>query len=203
MKYVWCCVALGACAHADPRVELTDGWPAQVASAKDYDTVTAAWTRHGELRGAYQEVVAMSATFESPEWRAAHAAREAEIRKLTPQDAAQLLAQAQADAAGPYEVELMVATWDRRENDLQRGKKSVWHVVLVDEQGKEVAPLEIVRDKRPVFVVRAEFPSLADFDESYVARFPRTAALLGPNVRALRLRMSNEQGGLELAWQAP
>ena len=72
-------------------------------------------------------------------------------------------AQAQAEMAGPYEIELMVTTWDRRENDLDRGKKSVWRVVLVDEQGNEIEPLEIVKDKRPSFTVRADFPAFGDF----------------------------------------
>ena len=77
----------------------------------------------------------------------------------------------------------MVTTWDRRENDLDRGKKSVWRVVLVDEHGHEIEPLEIVKDKRPTFTVRAEFPALGDFATPYIARFPRTPPL---SVRASR-----------------
>src|SRR6185312_17127156 len=133
----------------------------------------------------------------------AHAMRDADHRGLTGDARDQRLAQAQADMAGPYEVELMVTTWDRRENDLDRGKRSVWRVVLVDEQGHEIEPLEIVKDKRPTFTVRAEFPALGDFATPYVARFPRTPAILGPSVHALKLRISGERGGVEVAWNAP
>src|SRR4029077_12935107 len=178
---------------------LTEDWPQQCNG--DYDAITTAYTRHGTLRGQYQEVLGLEATLKSPDWRAAHAGRDATYRGLSGEARTQTCTQAQADEAGPYELELLVTTWDRRENDLDRGKKSVWHVVLVDEQGKEIEPLEIVKDKRPAFTVRAEFPALGDFAVPYIARFPRDEALLGPNARALKLRMSSERGGVELEWK--
>ena len=186
-----------ACGAAEPRVHLTEEWP---KSIDDYDDVVEKWTRKGTLRGGYQEVLELAATLKSPEWRAAHAARDADNRGLQGEARAQLLAQAQAAAAGPYELQVMVTTWDRRENDLDRGAKSVWRIFLLDEQGMEVAPLEIVKDKRPAFVVRAEYPDLGDFAQSYVARFPREAKVLGPGVKRVRLRISSSRGGLELSW---
>ncbi len=201
MKHVLLAVLLAACTPKPANVRLTEEWPAQPST--DYDTVTFNWTRTAVMRGQYQEVLDLAATFKSPEWRAAHAARDADHRGLTGPDRDKRLAQAQADMAGPYEVELMVTTWDRRENDLDRGKKSVWHVVLVDEAGHEIEPLEIVKDKRPTFTVRSEFPALGDFAQPYIARFPRTQAVLGPSVRSLRLRISGERGGVEVAWNAP
>ena len=201
MKHAVLAVLLAACTPKPANVRLTEDWPAQPST--DYETVTFNWTRTGVMRGQYQEVLQLAATFKSPEWRAAHAARDADHRGLTGAERNQRLAQAQADMAGPYEVELMVTTWDRRENDLDRGKKSVWHVVLVDEAGHEIEPLEIVKDKRPTFTVRSEFPALGDFAQPYIARFPRAQPVLGPSVRSLRLRMSSERGGVEVAWNAP
>jgi hypothetical protein len=145
----------------------------------------------------------LSAVFKSPEWRAAHASRDADHRGLAGDARASVLAQAQADAAGPYEVELLLTTWDRRENDLDHGKRSVWRVALLDEAGHEIAPIEIVKDKRPTYTVRSEFPALGDFATAYIARFPRTEALLGPSAKLVRLRLSGERGGVELAWAAP
>ncbi|HUJ57394.1 MAG TPA: hypothetical protein VLX92_02845 [Kofleriaceae bacterium] len=191
-------VVLVACGSAPPPLRLTEDWPSQTS---DYDAITATWTRKTVLRGQYQEVLDLAATFKSPDWRAAHAERDADYRGLTGDARAARIAQARADMAGPYEIELMVTTWDRKENDLDRGKRSVWHVALVDDQGNEIAPLEIVRDKRPAFTVRAEFPALGDFATAYIARFPHTAPVLGPNVRELRLRMSSERGGVEVAWK--
>ena len=157
------------------------------------------------LRGQYQvEVLDLSATLKSPEWREAHALRDADFRNLVGDARDARVAQAQAEAGGPYEVELLVTTWDRRENDLERGKRSVWRVVMVDGTGHEIEPpSKIVRDKRPLFVVRAEFPGFGDFATAYIARFPRTTPLLGPSVRLVRLRMSSERGGVEVVVEAP
>ena len=79
----------------------------------------------------------------------------------------------------------------------------MWRVVLIDEHGQEIEPLEIVKDKRPAFVVRAEFPALGEFATPYVARFPRTTPILGPSAKQVRLRMSSTRGGVEVDWTAP
>jgi hypothetical protein len=186
-----------ACAGSTPPVRLVDDWPSEVG---EYDDITDLWTRKTILRGQYQEVLELAATFKSPEWRAASAAQDAERRGLGGPARDARMAQAKADAAGPYEFELMVTTWDRRENDLDRGKKSIWRVVILDEQGNEIEPLEIVKDKRPAFAIRAEFPALGDFATAYIVRFARTPPLLGPDVKRLRLRMSSVRGAAELVW---
>jgi len=191
---------LAACSSARPVVRLTEDWPATI---RDYDDVVDDWTRKAQLRGEYQEVCELVATLKSSEWRASHAVHDAEIRGLTGDARAKHVEQSRADVAGPYELEVMVTTWDRRENDLDRGKKSVWRVVLIDEKGEEIEPLEIVKDRRPVYVVRAEFPALGEFATPYIARFPRTASIFGPTAKQIRLRMSSPRGGLEVQWTAP
>jgi hypothetical protein len=193
----WCCAACGAPYRP---VSLTEDWPAAI---RGYGDVVQDWTRRAELRADYQEVCELVATLKSPEWRAAHAVHDAEIRGLSGAAREQQLAQARAEVAGPFEFEVMVTTWDRRENDLDRGKKSVWRVALIDESGQEIEPLEIVKDRRPSFVVRAEFPSLGEFATPYIARFPRTTPIFGPAAKQVRLRMSSPRGGLEVVWKAP
>lgn len=193
-------VLLAACGSTPPPVKLVEDWPAQPG---DYDDTVEAWTRRTSLRGQYQEVLELAATFKSPEWRAARAARDAGYRKLEGEARNAFMAQAAAEAAGPYEIELMVTTWDRRENDLDRGERSVWRVVLVDDAGNEIKPLEIVKDRRPAFTVRADFPALGDFATPYIARFARTTPILGPGVKRIRLRLFGARGGVEVAWNAP
>lgn len=193
-------VVLVACGAAPPPVDLSGTWPARPG---DYREVTERWTRKAELQTSYQQVLELAATLKSPEWRAAYAARDADHRGLTGEARRQRMEQARAEMAGPYELELMVTTWDRRENDLDRGKKSVWRVVLVDEQGNEIEPIEIVKDKRPAFTIRADYPAFGDFATAYIARFPRDTPILGPGVRKVELRMSSSRGGVRLVWEAP
>lgn len=197
------CMALaaGGCGGADPAVRLGEDWPA--TPRRDYAEVTEQWTRTARMRSPYQEALELAATFKSPEWRAARAEKDADARGLTGEARAQRMEQARAEAAGPYEFQLMVVTWDRRENDLDRGAKSVWRVRLLDERGMEIEPLEIVKDKRPPFIIREEFPAFGDFATAYVARFPRDRPILGPEVREVRLRFSSSRGGVGLSWKAP
>jgi len=194
-------LATAACGAAEPKVRLVDDWPTAISG--DYDDVTERWTRQARMRGTYQEALEIAVTFKSSEWRAARAEKDADARGLGGEARAQRLAQARAEAAGPYEFQLMVVTWDRRESDLDRGAKSVWRVRLLDDQGFEIEPLEIIKDKRPPFIIREEFPAYGDFATAYLARFPRTKPLLGPDVRQLRMRFSSARGGVSLIWHAP
>lgn len=196
---LWIALGLAACAVSYPAVRLTEDWP---AAPRDYDAVVHDWTRKAQLHASYQEVCELVATFKSAEWRAAYARHDADLRGLVGAGREQRIAQARAEVAGPYELEVMVTTWDRRENDLDRGKKSVWRVALIDENGQEIEPLEIVRDRRPAFVVRAEFPALGEFATPYIARFPRTTPLFGPEAKRVRLRMTSTRGSLEVDWNA-
>jgi len=166
----------------------------------EYERVTDSWTRKGEMRQRYQEALTVAVTFKSVQWREAFARKTAEDRGLEGPALEQQLAQAKADAAGPLEFQMIVVTWDRRENDLERGKKSVWRIRLVDEQGMEVEPLEILRDKRPDYIIKAEFPEMRNFAEAYIVRFPRDK-ITDPN--KVRMHMSSPRGGLRLVWAGP
>lgn len=195
-------IGLGAsigCGPALPKRDLCGTWP-QVAY--DYDRTTEAWTTQTSMRDQYQEILELAVTFRSPQWRAAYASRDAYYRKLEGAAREARMAQAKAELAGPYEVELLVTTWDRRENDLDRGKRSIWRVVLVDEAGNEIEPLEIVKDKRPSFTIRSDYAAYGDFATAYVARFAPDKQLFGCDVKRLRLRMSSSRGGVELTWTA-
>ncbi len=194
-----CLVFVVGCGATARPVTLVEEWPAKPA---DYRATTAAWTRSATLNTGYQEALELTATFKSPQWRAAYAARDAKNRGLSGAAFDQRMTQAQADAAGPYEFELLVTTWDRRENDLDRGKRSVWRVRVLDEQGMEVEPLEIVRDKRSEGVLKSEFPAFGKFSIAYIVRFPREKPLLGPSVKQLRLHMSSSRGHVQLVWKS-
>src|SRR4051812_18884086 len=87
-----------------------------------YQRITNDWTRAKTLSSNYQQVISLAAVYKSPEWRAAYAQKDADNRGLTGAARDQRLAQAKADGTGPLEFELLVTTWDRRENDLDRKK---------------------------------------------------------------------------------
>lgn len=193
------------CAHAPPGVHLSDEWPAH---AGDYGEVTEAWTRRAAFHTrpgsehdyVIEQTLEVTATLESPEWRAAYVRFMTHQNRLPPDAARALLAEQKKDAADHYVVELMVATYHRRANDLQKGDRSIWRVALADDQGHEIVAGEIQRDRRPRSEITAQFPGLKDFEEPYVARFPRTIDLLHPGARRVSLKMTSAQGGVELVW---
>jgi hypothetical protein len=190
-------LGLAACPKPIPPVSLDGAWPAR---ADDFRTVQRAWTRSGEIRGDYQLVAELHATIKSPAWRAAWIERRAQHGHLSAAARAELEAAERAADEASLEVAIVLTTWDRRENDLERGAKSTWRVWLVDGSGAEIPATEIVRDKRPEYVLRSELPGFGDFSEAYVAKFPRDPRLLGPGVDRRVLRMAGARGGVELVW---
>lgn len=193
----------GCASHAP--VELSNDWPSK---AGDYREVTRTWTRHGRKRSGLgddhdhlmEQTLDVRATFKSPEWRAASIAFRARRHKLPPIEIAALTERERADAAANYEVALLVSTYDRRANDLQKGIRSIWRVALVDDAGAEILPTEIKRDRRPRSQISADYPHLGDFHQAYVARFPRTVDLMRPGARRFSLKVTSALAGVELIW---
>ncbi len=183
-----------------PKVMLTNEWPADPGS---YDSVTRDWTRNAYLSAAYQQVLNVDATLLSPQWRAARAARDAQLRGLGPAAREELFTKAKQDAAGNWEIVVVMTTWDRSENDLHRGKRATWKAALLDEQGNEIAPVEVERDRRPMYMIQADFPHYGDFAQAYFVRFPKEQPVLGPSVRQVRLRLASVRGSVEVSWTAP
>lgn len=190
---------IGCGPKADAPVALDGTWP---AAPGDHEDLTERWTRQGQLRDFGTLLLDIHATFKAPAWRAAHAEYLADRQGMTNQARAALIAQErEASLSEPYEVQLMLATNDRRENDLQKGERASWRVVLVNDQGSEIEPIEITRDRRTREIIRAEYPHLDDFAEVYVARFPRDHELLGPESERFSLVIGNPRGSVELIWR--
>lgn len=195
---LWAMVA--ACSAAAPEpVTLTEQWP---ASPRPYSEANRDWTRSAELYRGFDKLLEVHATFKSPEWRAAHVAERAKRERLPPDAHAELLASEQQEAKDYYDVQLIVATYDERENDLQKGERSVWRLALIDDQGKQVTPISIKRDRRPAEIVGAYFPAMNALAQAYIARFPKDVALLNEGASKFTLRMSSARGAVELVWPA-
>ncbi len=188
-----------ACSSAPPPVAFSDAWPSR---AGDYDAVNERWTRSAKLTRDYDKILEVHATFKSPAWRAAYVSRRAKTEKMTRAAANELAAKERATASEVYEVELIVATYRFEEDDLSRGERSMWRVALVDDEGNELRPIEIVKDRRPFEVVRAYFPNHTQQHTPYVARFPRNVDLLGGGSRKFKLVVGSARGGVELVWRA-
>lgn len=196
-------LALAGCAAVrPPLVDLSGTWP-DGARARDFSRIDRHWTRRAVLRAGFQQVLDVHATLRAPAWRAAWAERDIEVRDLSAPDAEAARAAARVAADGDYEVTLVVVAYDRAENDLDRGERSIWRLALVDDHGAETAPVAVVRDRRPRDVLRTEVATYGDFAEVYLARFPRAANVLRPDAREVSLKIAGTRGRVVLTWKAP
>lgn len=195
-------LALAGCASVlRPPVALDGAWPASAPTAAGFKKIDRQLTRHEILRAGFQQVLDVHATLRTPLWRAAWAEREIEVRALPAAEAEGLRAAARATADGDYELTLVVVAYEHEENDLDHGERSIWRLSLIDDSGVETAASEIVRDRRSRDVLRAEVATYGDFAEVYVARFPRTAAVLHPGARQVSLKIAGTRGRVVLTWK--
>ena len=190
---------LFSCTPKAQPVALSHSWP---TSPRSYEAVTRDWTRRAELHDYEVKVLEVHALVKSPEWRAAFIRQRAKHEALTPAEVQASVQEHKQQAKNYYEVELLVTTYDRRDNDLAKGSRSVWRVSLLDDRGTRIRPTEIKRDRRSRGVLKAYFPSLDDFAEAYVARFPATVDLFRADATKFSLRMASSRGSVELVWPA-
>ena len=191
--------ACGTSGQTAPVQNFSDQWPSR---ARPYDEVLQDWTRAGKIVHDFDRVLDVKATFMSPDWRAAYVRKRAEAELMGDVERARLTDEQKAADDAHYEVALFVATYRHEENELQKGEKSMWRIVLADDQGNEIRPVEIKRDRRPPEVIRAYFPDTTPRHIAYVARFPRSAELLGAGAGKFSLKMASARGGVELVWTA-
>jgi len=195
--------ALG-CASGPEPVTLTSEWPGRTDS---YDEVSDRWTRRGKLTASFAEgmdrVLDVSATFHSPEWRTAYVDFRVKREMLPASRRSELVAEQHAADEKYYEVTLLVQTHSFRENDLQKGKRSVWRLALVDASGNEIEPSEVESVRTPREFLKPYFPDLDPRHEIYRARFPKEGAnLFAAGARRFSLKMASSRGGIELIWKA-
>jgi len=200
---VFLAAALG-CAHGPEPVALSGEWPSRT---DDFDEVAARWTRHGKLTAPFGEgldkLLDVSATFHSPEWRAAYVDFRSKREMLPASRRSELVAEQHAADEKYYEVTLLVQTHSFRENDLQKGKRSVWRLALVDGKGNEVEPTEVESVRTPREFLKPYFPALDPRHEIYRARFPKEGAdIFASGAQKFSLKMASSRGGVELIWNA-
>jgi hypothetical protein len=192
---------LAGCGSSGQRAASPFGeaWPDR---ARSYEQAVEDWTRTGSFVRDFDRVLEVSATFLAPDWRAAYIEHRAEREMLGRDRRAELVAEQRTAAESYYEVELFVTTYRYEENDLQKGEKSTWRVTLLDDDGNELRPVEIQRDRRPPEIIRSYFPHARDGATAYVARFPRTQLVMGDGARKFSLTVASARGGVELVWTA-
>ena len=186
-------------------MSLGDGWP---STTLPYSTEYERWTRRGTDWNDLIQTVTVSATLHAAEFRAAYARERARRLVLSAEDEAQLVAAEQKAVGDGWEIELLVATAKPDWQDFSRigsGKTpgSMWRVVLVGDDGREVAPTSIKQDKRHRDDIHTYYADLMPFFQPYVVRFPKATPDGRPLVAGkgtLALKIGASIGQVTLSW---
>ena len=193
-------IGLG-CAHE--TVNLAGGPREYVAS--DYPEILKRWTRDESLINitALDNLLTVTATFETWDFRWAYVIRYAQDYRLTVEQRRSLLEQTLRESTESHQfyVALYGANW--RWVDLTR-PNSAWIVRLIDDAGDETAPSEIEHIMKPGALERTYFPYTTVWRQAFRIRFPRIAPdrrpTIAPNARWVGLRFAGAEGNEELRW---
>lgn len=193
--------ALQACA---PTTVSLERGPREYVAA-DYQPVLNRWTRTGQLvtLSELDDLLTVTATFESYDFRWAYVVRYAQDYRLTVEQRRRLLEKTleQTERHHQFYVALYGTNW--RWTDLTK-PESGWIVRLIDDSGNETAPKEIVAIRKPGAIERTYFPYTTPWRRVFRIRFPVTTAdgqpTISENARWFGLRFAGAQGNQELHW---
>jgi hypothetical protein len=194
--------ATGGCAAS--RVNLSDGPREYVAM--DYDSVLRRWTRSTQLLSldAMDNVLTVTATYESWDFRWAYTVRYAEDYRLSVDQRHSLLERSLAETRDRHEFYLALYAQKHKWNDLT-DEHPAWIVRLIDDAGTETAPSEIQAIKRPNAIELTYFPYTNPWRSAFRLTFPRVRgdgrATIPPDARWFGLRFAGPQGNQEVIWE--
>jgi hypothetical protein len=197
-------LVMGVASCASPALTLRP--EPRTFTPDDYMKVHDAWTRDAKAfsLSRLSDVLHVSATFESWEFRWAYVIRYADDYALAPPARDAMLRATLADAQKHHRFFVTLAGERFKESDLT-GKLAAWRVLLVDEHDNHTVPVEIEKVRRIGPVERVYFPSVSPYRMTFRVVFPVTrpdgAPSIPPNAREVTLRFTGAYGQVDLTWE--
>jgi hypothetical protein len=198
------CLGLTALGCTTPKVKLDEGPREYVAT--DYDTVLKAWTRDKQFTNVnvMDNVLSVTATYESWDFRWAYVVRYAEDYRLTIDQRHSLLERSLGEAREGHQFYVSLYTSKYKWNDLN-AKEPAWIVRLIDDEGTETAPSEIESIRKPGAIELTYFPYTTPWRSAFRVKFPSVRVDGRPTIsnaaRWFGLRFAGAQGYEELIWE--
>lgn len=174
-------------------------------TASNYGSILDRWTRNADDFdfGQLGEVLHVTATFEAHEFRWAYVVRYAADHSMTTEERTRLLERSLADSGERHRFFVTVGAPIYREGDLT-GEQSDWRVLLVDANGHQTDPVEVLRIPRPSRDMRAYFPSIHRQRHIFRIAFPVVdeggARTIEPGSDHVVLRFAGASGTVDLRW---
>ena len=193
-RFLLLALLLPACHYLTPATAPSTregGW----AEARDGATRTA------KLYDMLDDVAFATATWQSPEVRAARVERMAEWKGMLPAEKEALLARERSEAAEGEEFLLALFTDDRRANDLATDR-GTWRVALLVNGNEQALPVKVSLVKRDP-TIQVLYPHVTDFDTLYRVRFPKLPGSAPLGELPFQLRIAGALGALRMSWEPP
>ncbi len=196
-------LALTGVACRPEPVRLGEGPREYVAT--DYSSVLRQWTRSAQLTSldAMDNVLTVTATYESWDFRWAYAVRYSEDYRLTVDQRQALLERTLAETRDRHQFYVALYAEKHKWNDLT-AEQPAWIVRLVDDEGTETAPSEITSIRRPGAIELTYFPYTSPWRSAFRISFPRIRAdgrlTIPPDAHWFGLRFAGPQGNKEIVW---
>jgi hypothetical protein len=175
----------------------------------DYRSVHSRWTRTALITKEYDTSLDVAATWKSYDFRWAYTVRYSAVYQLTRPEQEALLSRQVGELQQSDDFYVSAAATRFEWVDFDK-PNSVWRVVLSDDQGRELRPLEIKKLKIPAAELEAFFPPstrilpVQIFYTPYLIRFPHTlpdgTPFIGPQTQRVTLRFAGVLGAAKLTW---
>lgn len=187
-----------------PKVNLSTGTREYVAT--DYEQVLRNWTRSEDLIKVsdLDDVLTVTATYESWDFRWAYVVRYAEDYRLTVDQRQALLERSLAETRKAHQFYVALYAQKHKWNDLTADDPA-WIVRLIDDEGTETAPTEIKAIKKPGAIELTYFPYTTPWRSAFRISFPIVRAdgrpTISPAARWFGMRFAGAQGNSALIWE--
>lgn len=189
---------------SQPTVRIAEGPREYVA--QDYSRVLQRWTRTTELvsMSELDNVLTVTATYESWDFRWAYVVRYAEDYRLTVEQRRSLLEGSLAESRREHQFYVALYAQKYKWGDLIRDNPA-WIVRLIDDTGNEVAPHELNEIRRPGAIEHTYFPYTNPWRRVFRISFPISFGdgrpTISPKAKWFGLRFAGAQGNDELVWE--
>lgn len=196
--------SVGGFGCAAQKVDLRAGPRSYVPD--DYAAIARRWTREERLNTveAMDNVLTVTSTFESWDFRWAYATRYARDYGLSPKEAENLRSRALAETTEGHHFFVALFGTAAEHGDLTR-KEPAWVLRLVDDRGVTTEPLDVVKVKSPSPPMSIYYPFVTSWRTAYRVTFARTLAdgtpSIGKDARWFGLEFTGPQGKTTLVWE--
>ncbi len=171
----------------------------------DYPEIYERWTRasHPFDFGQLRTVLHATASLESREFRWAYVVRYADDFELSTDARNAMLTATMADAEKHHRFFVSIGGGKPREMDLT-DEEGAWRVLLVDDRGRMVRPVEIQPVGGCTASERVYFPQCSPYRRAFRLVFPAVnedgMPTIAPEALFAVLRFTGPEGQLDLRW---